>query len=333
MSASEAPLTAYEALREANIERNRRMMIALGLETEGDAPRSSFLTNKKKTTKAPAGVKRAREAPAAARAPTRGSKRLAGEIAEYEGGLEGDVGALGAEGDFINDDEDGLGSLREPLKRASKHARLTTEQAAKLNALEEASAGPLTPDELEAIDLSYEYIASQRTAGSWKAHAIKGTCMWEEKRVLLKEAADMFGLRWPSWLDKIQGALPKMGGTPNAQHQTMFAIERAACGMGLPYKHWPYGVGVLLATDELADGEAPPNPRVLTLGSDTESFRREGQRIEARYGRDSGNGWVYNHALGKLRLYQELLLETAFGKPESPSAPSIAELEAGGDEL
>ena len=26
--------------------------------------------------------------------------------------------------------------------------------------------------------------------------------------------------------------------------------------------------------------------------------------MEARYGRDRGNGWAYNHACGKLRRYQ-----------------------------
>ena len=30
----------------------------------------------------------------------------------------------------------------------------------------------------------------------------------------------------------------------------------------------------------------------------------EGQRLEYVFGRDAGNGWAYNHALGKLRLYQ-----------------------------
>ena len=39
----------------------------------------------------------------------------------------------------------------------------------------------------------------------------------------------------------------------------------------------------------------------LTL---TKALRREGQRLEARYGRDRGNGWAYNHACGKLRRYQ-----------------------------
>ena len=68
-----------------------------------------------------------------------------------------------------------------------------------------------------------------------------------------------------------------------------------------------------------------PTPRVLTLGSDTELLRREGQRLEHTFGRDAGNGWVYNHALGKLRAYQEILLRDQFG--EEPSAPSVRELE------
>ena len=66
-------------------------------------------------------------------------------------------------------------------------------------------------------------------------------------------------------------------------------------------------------------------PRVLTLGSDTEMLRREGQRLEAKFGRDAGNGWAYNHALGKLRLFQEKLLAEHYG--EAPSAPSVRDLE------
>lgn len=128
-------------------------------------------------------------------------------------------------------------------------------------------------------------------------------------------------MRWPSWLGKIEAALPKMGSTQSAQDQTMFAIERAACGMGLEYKAWPDGVGVLLATSEPSEGVVP---RVLTLGSDTEMLRREGQRLEAMYGLDKGNGWAYNHALNKLRKYQELLLGS-----DVPSAPSVFDLEEG----
>ena len=66
-------------------------------------------------------------------------------------------------------------------------------------------------------------------------------------------------------------------------------------------------------------------PRVLTLGADTEMLRREGQRLEAKFGKDAGNGWAFNHVLGKLRLFQEKLLAEHYG--EAPSAPSVRDLE------
>ena len=84
------------------------------------------------------------------------------------------------------------------------------------------------------------------------------------------------------------------------------------------------------AAERAARRAAEAVPRVLTLGSDTEALRREGQRLEAKYGRDAGNGWAYNHALGKLRLYQEKLLTERFG--EEPSGPSVRELEAEDDQ-
>ena len=106
----------------------------------------------------------------------------------------------------------------------------------------------------------------------------------------------------------------------------MFGIEKAACGLGLGYKDWPEGVGVLLAHDE--EESESTVPRLLTLGADTETLRREGQRLEQKFGRDAGNGWVYNHALGKLRKYQEMLLRETWD--EEPSDQSIAELEQEG---
>ena len=56
------------------------------------------------------------------------------------------------------------------------------------------------------------------------------------------------------------------------------------------------------AAERGAARKAAARPRVLTLGSDTEMLRREGQRLEAKFAKDSGNGWAYNHALGKLRM-------------------------------
>lgn len=112
----------------------------------------------------------------------------------------------------------------------------------------------------------------------------------------------------------------------------MFAIERAACGLGLDYKAWPDGVGVLLANEEATPNEPRPRPRILTLGSDTEMLKREGQRLEHRFGRDAGNGWAYNHALGKVRQYQEKLLREELHPSETPAACSVREMEEGSQE-
>lgn len=278
-------LSEYEKLRLANIARNQAVIKALGLDTAAAATKPVQATKK-----------RARSDKAPAQAPTRGSRRLQGEAADEEG-----------------DDETAVvpRTVHQPLKRASREPRLTADQSARLNAMEEASAAPLKDDELLAVEQAREYIDEQ----------VGG---WSDKRRSLEEAADMFGLRWPSWLAKLEEALPPMGTTQTARDQTMYAIMRGACGIGLEYHDWPFRVGVLLANhvDDSGAGESV-RPRVLTLGCDTEMLRREGQRLEAKFGRDAGNGWAYNHALGKLRHYQAKLL----GADDPPSAPSVYDLE------
>ena len=278
-------LSAYEELRLANIARNREQLKALGLDTAATAMKPTQPARKR------ARVEKASQAP------TRGSRRLQGEAADEEGEEEQT---------FVPR------TVHQPLKRASREPRLTAAQSARLDAMEEAATGPLTDDELLAVEQAREYVDEEGGG-------------WSEKRRNLQDAADMFGLRWPGWLAKIEDALPPMGSTQTARDQTMYAIMRAACGMGLEYQAWPFRVGVLLANEvnDVSGAGENVKPRVLTLGSDTEMLRREGQRLEAKFGRDAGNGWAYNHALGKLRHYQVKLL----GADDPPSAPSIFDLE------
>ena len=308
-------LSEYEKQREQNIAANKARLAELGIEEAAEAVRT-------KPAEAKVVRKRPRE-PRVAPAPSRASRRLSGAPEELMG-LE------------MDDNDVPMPVIEEPrgdpLKQASNRPRLTAEQMARLNSLEEVSEGPLTDAEVAGL----EGLEDALHVGSWKVHKGKGTVMWGEKRKKLAELAAERSLRWPSWLGKIQGALPPMGTTETARHQTMLTIEQAACGLGMTYKAWPEGVGVLLDSEEApptegeADGAssavaARPRPRVLTLGADTEALKREGQRLEARWARDAGNGWVYNHALGKLRTYQELLLKEHWG--EKPSGPSIRELE------
>ena len=301
-------LCEYERQRLANIAANNAKLQEIGLQSAGQ----SILGTKQENKQA---RKRPRERATPVQ-PVRGSRRLAGEAAEVSQ-LEADALDL----DMLDKQaEHGHG-----LKRASNNARITREQSDRLNALEEASATEtLTDDELRALDDAIAYVHDSETSKGWQAHRNKGTSMWKEKRELLREASEMFGIRWPTWLAEIEAVIP-MGSTPAAKDQTMFCIEKAACGWGLGYRHWPDGVGVLLSTKELKEGEAPPRPRVLTLGSDTETLRREGQKLEAQFGHDAGNGWVYNHALNKLYKYQQHLLRKHFD--DAPSAPSVRDLE------
>jgi len=407
-------LSAYELERLETMKENAAELERLGLAETARQCRAAPPAVKAKRPPAKRPAKRAPAVPTRPR-----SSRLSGAPPAAPSLDEKELDAL------LSDKP----SYHEAPKRASALPRLTPEQSTKLDALEPVVAGALTDRELRALDLAKRDMLLGRTEGGWRAHQAKGTSMWAEKRRLLREAAEKHGLRWPTWLGAIQRAVT-MGNKEEAQNQTMFSIEKAACGLGLDYKNWPEGVGVLLANEELpeeetneapAEGSAPagvspategavakgspkgtplaavspgaqrmaspaiaakaasaarsakraatsppsgsaakaaklaspaaaaepvadapsgeamddeatlsawrrgPTPRVLTLGSDTELLRREGQRLEHTFGRDAGNGWVYNHALGKLRAYQEILLRDRFG--EEPSAPSVRELE------
>ena len=61
----------------------------------------------------------------------------------------------------------------------------------------------------------------------------------------------------------------------------------------------------------------------LTLGSCSESLKREGQRLEFDFGKDSGNGWAYNHAMGKFRQFQAHVLETQLGYQEDDETGTV----------
>ena len=302
-----ASISAYELEREKTIAANKAQLAALGLEDAAKACRTQA-----------EGVRKRPRAPAEPKPPPAPSSR-----SSRSRGPAPVLGHVPAELDDrtfeADEDGDSPGPHAERLKQPSNHPRLTEEQMKKLNALESVSSAPLVTDaELAALELVREDL---RGGKGWQDAKKRNISLWGEKRTILQEAAPKRGLRWPTWLDQIEASLPAMGSTQTARDQSMYAIQRAACGLGLEYHGWPAGVGVLLSRHEGIEAR----PRLLTLGADTEKLKREGQYLEHRFGRDAGNGWAYNHALGKLRLYQEKLLEERWG--EVPSAPSIRELE------
>ena len=87
----------------------------------------------------------------------------------------------------------------------------------------------------------------------------------------------------------------KMGSTSTSRQRTIYLIERATAGLGLVYIGWPEGVGLSVN-------------RAVTICDDVEVLRFQGKFLEHHYGKDSGNGWAYNHALGYIKKYQAMLL-------------------------
>jgi hypothetical protein len=133
-------LSAYEEQRLANMKANAQKLVALGIDKAVAEIRP---------TKAPKRA-RAEKNPEQSRQPSRGSRRLAGEEAEFDDG-----GPSFFSSESLEED---VPKQVDALARPAKKARLTAEQSAKLDKLEEASAGPLTEDELQAVDQARECI-------------------------------------------------------------------------------------------------------------------------------------------------------------------------------
>ena len=346
LQAPQDGLSEYELERRANIERNEQFMVENGLKEA-----ASDVGKKGKAPRA-APQKRARREP---QKPSRSSRRLVGEAADD---VEIDGDALEAF-DALPD----VASRREGLANASKKPRLTATMVAALDAMEEASSAPLDDEEVAALEQVRAYLKENTEGGkpgkdTWQkkrallqeAVEMLGPVRWpswlagiEAKVTMGKTDAARHqtmcaaARRAPNAPREWSPTMPLLSRTSCHRIHVVcartclaarrFAIERAACGLGLDYaRGWPAGIGVLLSNDVDAEGVAEPaRPRLLTLGGDTERLRREGQRLEHRFGRDLGNGWVYNHALGKLREYQLGLLGL---DKDFEGAPSVAQLEA-----
>jgi len=208
------------------------------------------------------------------------------------------------------------------LHRPSNKPRLSSSQSKQLEQLaggtEPTLMGqPLTPKEAAACCTAQTEL-SANSIGRLGAIKMGNAEYYGNARDTLKQQS---GIRLPGWLDQLEKVV--LGGKSVAnRNQTMFALERACCGLGLRHRSWPDSVGLLVG-------------RGLTLGADTEALKREGQKMEAEHGDDVSNGWAYNHALGKLRFFQIHLLRTKIASRELDckdddlfeNNQSIAELE------
>ena len=184
------------------------------------------------------------------------------------------------------------------LHRPSRKPRLTSAQSQQLEKLADGTkptllGRSLTAKEAAACEAALEALKGS-SVGRTAAIKMGNAEYYSNARDVLKQQK---GIRLPGWLSQLEDLV--LGGKSIAnRNQTMFSLEKACCGIGLRHRSWPDTVGLLVGHG-------------LTLGADTEALKREGQKLEAVHGDDVSNGWAYNHAMGKLRLFQIHLLRTA----------------------
>ena len=82
----------------------------------------------------------------------------------------------------------------------------------------------------------------------------------------------------------------------NNMDRVMRSMVKLSSGQGVRARHWPEGCYFLR-------GEK------VGPAADVEALIERGRECEEEWGRDLGNGWLYNHPLRKLALFQSYLLE------------------------
>lgn len=95
------------------------------------------------------------------------------------------------------------------------------------------------------------------------------------------------------WLLNVpHGSSKKTCSRANAQ-QVIRQARKLLFGKGIPYSNWPEGV--VFAKDE-----------TITLDdTDFDHLHKRAKAFEEEYGKDKGNGWLLQHPIHKLKLYQE----------------------------
>ena len=95
------------------------------------------------------------------------------------------------------------------------------------------------------------------------------------------------------WLLNVpHGSSQKTCSQANAQ-QVIRQARKLLSGSGIPYKHWPDGVAFAKDEDITLDD------------TDFDHLHKRAKAFEQEYGRDKGNGWLLQHPIHKLKLYQE----------------------------
>ncbi|KAJ1456926.1 hypothetical protein M885DRAFT_516513 [Pelagophyceae sp. CCMP2097] len=186
------------------------------------------------------------------------------------------------------------------VSRPSNAPRLTAAQAALLDAAHGEAPRLLDDAERAAAE------AVLATFEAWST----------EDRV--RAALSAAGARAPAWLALMEKSAVLVGKSAQNRSKVMVVLEKMAAGVGAASNSWPRGTA-------LCGGGNEP----LTLGTDVEVLKHAGKCHDARHGADVSRGWAWAHALGKLKLYQQLVLER-MGASSTFDGPSLADLAADG---
>ena len=110
------------------------------------------------------------------------------------------------------------------------------------------------------------------------------------------------------WLLNVpHGSSQKTCSQANAQ-QVIRQARKLLSGGGIPYKQWPKGV--VFAKDE----------DISLDDTDFDHLHKRAKDFENEHGKDKGNGWLLQHPIHKLKLYQEYRSEKAEQEEEEEEA-------------
>ena len=285
--------SAYEIARIERIERNEKILRELGLQDAAKATRLYTEKRKKKIV-----VKERRRKHRKIVVPSRRSSRRSSTLSSSQ---------LQSLPDTWKENKNSNTGVRRPDIYRFKYPRLSKEQSVALQT-KVGEYVELTETELNAAKKASEIISAGFEVSGRK---MKGDAYYVRARRVIDECK----CRKPKWVEDLQKRMfDKMGSTSTSRQHTIYLIERAAAGLGLVYVGWPEGVGLSVN-------------RAVSICDDVEVLRFQGKFLEHHYGKDSGNGWAYNHALGYIKKYQAMILsELGYDGPSEGTIREISQI-------
>ena len=198
-----------------------------------------------------------------------------------------------------------LGLLDKPKFKPSKFAKTPPKKAAKKivspspRRVSKRLQNQPAPDDLvpPTTDVSHstyidQTIISRRPRPRRIVEQLTPTTLTpEQKAIITKKIPEK------DFLDKLQDYLLNVDQISSANlTRVLRSMVKLSSGQGVRAPHWPDDCYFLRGEN-------------VGPAADVEELIERGRDCEEEWGRDRGNGWLYNHPLRKLALFQSYLLE------------------------